>query len=126
MFAKDIDHAGDAARIGVHAADRVRLKNGMPIGTRDTKPLPNVAISLFQSERGRPAADGNALTKLTEIVALELGFQLRLARQYDLQKLFARGFKVQEQADFLEGGGLQALRFVNDKDGNLAGAVALK
>src|ERR1700730_3906026 len=126
MLEENVHHAGDAARKGVHAADRVRLKNGMPISTRYAKPLTYVAVGLFEGEWDRLAADGNALTKLTKVVALELDFQLRLARQDDLQKFFARGFKVQEQADFLESGGLQALSFVNDQDRNLASTIALE
>jgi hypothetical protein len=114
MLAENVDHAGDAARIGVHGADCVWLKNGLPISACEAKPLTNVAMSLFEGQRGSPAADGDALTKLTEIVALELDLQLRLARQDYLEKLFARGLKIQEQADFFEGGGVQALSFVNN------------
>lgn len=126
MLAENVDHAGDAARISVHTADGVWLKNEMPISTCDAKPLTNVAVSLFEAQRGCPAADGDALTKLTEIVALELDFQLRLACQDNLQKLFARGLKIQEQADFFKGGGLQALSFVNNEHRNLAGTIAFE
>src|SRR5258708_39575933 len=102
MLAENVDHAGDAARVGVHAADCVRLKNRIAIGTRDAKPLANVTVSLFEGERERPAADGDALTKLTELVALELDFQLWLARKNDLQKFLSRRLKIQEEADLLK------------------------
>lgn len=126
MLAENVDHAGDAARIGVHAADRLRLKNGAPICASHAKPLTYIAVRLFEGERDRLATDCDALTKLTEVVALELDFQLRLARQDDLQKFLTGRLKIQEQADFLEGGRLQALSFVNNEHGNLPGTIALE
>ena len=59
-------------------------------------------------------------------MALQLDLQLWLARQDYLEKLFARRLKIQEQADFLKGGALQALSFVNNQHRNLAGTIPLE
>ena len=83
-------------------------------------------MSLFDGQRGSPAADGDALTKLAEIVALQLDLQLWLARQDYLEKLFARRLKIQEQADFLQGGRIETLSFVNNEHRDLARTIPLK
>src|ERR1700740_301278 len=81
MLAENVDHAGNAAGIGVDAGYRVGLKYGTTIGSCDAESLADIAVSLFRRERSCPAADGDALVKLAEFVTLELGLQLRLARQ---------------------------------------------
>jgi len=49
MLAENVDHARDPPSVGVHGADCVWLKNGLPISACDAKPLTNVAMSLFET-----------------------------------------------------------------------------
>jgi len=126
MLAENVDHAGNALGIDVDAAYRLGLKYGITIGSGDAKSLADIAVSLFQRERGCPAADGDALAKLTEFVTLELDLELRLTREDDLQELLARGFEIQKKPDFLKGGGIQALGFIDDQYRSLSRPIALQ
>src|SRR3989454_11718227 len=56
---------------------------------------------------------------------MELGLELRLAHQQDLQELGRRGLEVREQSDLFQRRGAQVLRFVEDQDGVLTGPLAL-
>ena len=114
MLAENVNHAGNAAGIGVDAAYCVGLKYGTTIGSGDAESLADIAVSLFRRERSCPAADGDALAKLAEFVTLELDLELRLTREDDLQELLARGFEIQKKPDFLKGGGIQALGLVDN------------
>lgn len=113
-------------RIGMEGADGVGLEDGFAICTGDAKSFVDIAIGLLEVQRSCAAACGDALTKLPKLVALKLNFQFGLTRKDDLQEFLARRFEIQEEPDFLERGGLQTLRLVDDQDGDLSGAVALK
>src|SRR2546422_7974816 len=55
---------------------------------------------------------------------MELGLELRLAHQQDLEELGRRGLEVREQSDLFQRRGAQVLRFVEDQDGVLTGPLA--
>src|ERR1700682_4281986 len=126
MLGKNIDHAGNAAGIGVDGADGIGLKDEVAISAGDAESLADIAVGLFEREGSCLAADGDALAKLAELVTLERDFQLRLTREDDLQELLARFFEIEEKPDFLEGNGLQALSLVDNQDWSLTGAIPLK
>src|SRR5260370_18488123 len=49
-----------------------------------------------------------------------------LTREDDLEKLLARGFEIQRKPDFLKGGGIQALGFIDDQYRSLSRPIALQ
>ena len=65
------------------------------------------------------------MRELLQLREMELGLELRLAHQQDLQELGRRGLEVREQSDLFQRRGAQVLRFVEDQDGVLTGPLAL-
>src|SRR5205814_1375290 len=62
-------------------------------------------------------ADGDPLAELAEVVLVEAVAQLRLAEQNDLQQLARVGLEVGKQANLLQEGWAEILRFVDDQHG---------
>jgi len=81
---------------------------------------------LFQRKGRCPAANGDALPELAKFVALELCFQFGLTCEHDLKEFLPRRFKIQEQSNFFQRSGFQALRLVDNQYRNLTGAILLK
>src|SRR5256885_14395001 len=125
MFAENIDHAGDAARKRVHRSYRVRFKDGVSIGTGNAQPFADITLGLLGCQRGGPAANGDALSKLAEFVTFELYFQLGLTGEDDLQEFLSRRLKIQEQSNLFQRGRIKPLRLIHNQYRNLAGAVLL-
>ncbi len=69
---------------------------------------------------------GDALGKLTQIVAVQKGFQFRLADQDNLQKLGIGCFQVGQQADLFKHRDAKMLRLVDNQDGAPSSGVALE
>jgi len=126
MLREDVDYTGNPSRVSVDGAHCIGLKNRLTVGACYAEAFADVAICLLESQRRSRATNGDALAKLAKFMALKLVLQLRLTGQNDLQKLFAGCLEIQEKADFLEGSGIQTLRFVHNQDWSLAGTVALK
>ena len=59
--------------------------------------------------------DGDALDQLAQLGALEEGAQLGLAGQDQLEQMVAADIDVAEQAQLLEGGGVEVLGLVDDQ-----------
>ena len=98
VFAKDIEDAGNSTRKGVQESQGVEGKNFMD-GAGDAEALADIGLSLFESERRGPAANGDTLTKLAKFVALEFFFKLGLTRKNDLKKIVGGRFEIQKEPD---------------------------
>jgi hypothetical protein len=101
-------------RIGVYGADGLRGKDWIAVGTCDSEPLKDIAIGFFEGERKCPAANGDALAKLPELVALEHYFKLGLTSKDNLQQFLTGRLEIQEQPDLFQGRRVQALRLVDN------------
>src|SRR5499425_166037 len=86
--------------------------------TRGIPPAYSVIRSMAESVK-MPRSRAPALRQL------ELGPELGLAHQQDLQELGGRRLEVGEQAHLLHRLGRQILRLIDDEHGVLAGALAL-
>ena len=80
----------------------------------------DVAQRLLGRERVQPVVDGDALAELAQLVARQVGFQLRLADEEDLQQLVAAVLQVREQPDLLQQVHGEILRLVHHQHGVLA------
>ncbi len=117
VVADGIDDARDAAGEGRDAIERPRREElGIP-SARDAQPGPDVVPDLGLPERLDVVAERDPLLQLPELLAPELGMELRLAHQDDLEELVARGLEVREEPDLLERRHVEVLGLVEDQDG---------
>ena len=93
-------------------------------GAGALQPVIEVALRLRRRQRAEVAAVGDALVHLPQLRAAQDRRQLGLADEDDLQQLRRVGLEVGEQAQVLEGVGVEVLRLVDDQGGDRAVGVA--
>ncbi len=124
VFAEQIHHPWDAARIMVECLDGVGLEDRFARCAGDAQPVRNVSVGLLKGERRGVATERNPLPKLPHFRLFQLLFQLGLTDKDNLQKFFGSGLQIQQKADLLQQFERKALGFVDDQDGRGAGAEA--
>jgi hypothetical protein len=114
-IAQQVDQPRHAARRAVDHGER-RIREDAALAPRcDAQAMVDVVARLGCGQRPQVPADGDALAKLTQLVALELLAELGLAQQHDLQQLCRSRLQVGEQAHLLERFGRQGLRLVHQE-----------
>ena len=126
VLAKDVHHARNAMGMTVDSLERLRQKSQFRMASaRTTEAVVYVSKRFLARKRQNSRANSNALIKLSKLRELKSLLDLGLAGENDLQQPFARRLEIHEQADFLENFGREALRFIDEKNGNTARAIAL-
>ncbi len=113
--AADVDDPRDARRQTMHFAQGAGSED-LPRRPGDAKPVAYIALRLVARQRSQVIPAGDALGKLTQIVAIQQLTQLRLADQDDLQKLLRGSFQIGEQAHLFEHVRGEILRLIDDDD----------
>ena len=106
-----------------HLDDALR-KQIRPVVTRRAQAKHQVFAHVIGIERRQPETMRDALAQLADIGLTQILIELRLPEQHYLQQLVVSGFKIRQQADFLEGSDGHALRFLDKHHHALAGGVA--
>ena len=125
MIADDVDEPWNPTRIFRDPVHRRIGEHIQVARARDAQPGPDILARFARGQRRDLAAQPDPLLELLELGEVELGLELRLTHEQDLQELVRRGLEVREQPDLFQRRGVEVLRFVEDEDGVLAGPFAL-
>src|SRR5687767_13459704 len=85
----------------------------------------HVRRGISKVETTERAAEGDSLLERAELRAFELGIQLLLADQYDLQQFAAAVLQVSQQPDLFQHIPIKIVGFIYDQHGGPAGGGAL-
>ena len=94
MVAYRVDEARDAPGIAVGQPDGFGIKGQGLVPAGHGEPVRNVSPDFVFIQRAEVVPHRDPLPELAQGVILELGFQLRLADEDDLDQLLLGGFQV--------------------------------
>ncbi len=114
-IANQIDQTGNAARQPVHTRQRVDGKGDRRGAAGDRQPVRHVRGHGFAIQRLQLIPDGHSLVELTQVRRSQLGLQLELTDQDDLQQFLLVGLEIRQDANLFEHRERQVLRFVDDE-----------
>ncbi len=126
LFAEQICHARDAARMPVDCLDRQGAEDFLSVAAGDSQSFENIAGRLFRSEGKRLRPERNALPELAKVSLVQLLFDLRLAGQHDLEQFVRGSLQIRQQPDFFQRLPRKNLRLIHNQDGLLARLVAVQ
>ena len=86
LFAEQVGHARNAARVPEHRFNRRGAEDFVPVAAGNAQPFENVAGCFFERQRKRLGPERDALPQLPEFSLVQFLLNLRLARQHDLEQ----------------------------------------
>lgn len=110
----DIDEPRDALGDAPHHA-QARGSEDRRHGTRHVQAVMYIRTGFFRRQGLQVIAAGDALGKLTQVLARQQYTQFRLPHEDDLQQFLAAGFEIGEQPHLLQNLAAQGLGFINNE-----------
>src|SRR5207249_8344353 len=102
VIADDVDEPWNPTRIFRDPAHRRIGEHTQVARTRDAQPGPDILARFARGQRRDLAAQPDPLLELLELGEVELGLQLRLTHEQNLEELVRRGLEVREQPDLFQ------------------------